>query len=230
MAFVNIIESSDMEGTMRKIAIVTQKGGAGKTTLAICLAVAAREAGENVCLIDLDPMGSLTDWGHRRKSEDILVMATVPSELPWIMSQLKMHGATVVIVDTPAGDTDVAAAAIDATDLCLVPARPNIFDVAACGGTLKRLKVQERDYAFVLNQCPPQRQTPRIQQGIDALAAMGALLTPLVASRADYQEAARKAMGVTELNSSGAAAAEMRELWRSTRARLESRAQKGRVA
>jgi len=215
---------------MRKIAMVTQKGGAGKTTLAICLAVAAREAGENVCLVDLDPMGSLTHWGNRRKSEDILVMAAAPGELPEVMSQLEMLGATLVLVDTPAGDSEVAAAAIDATDFCLVPARPNIFDVAASGGTLHRLKVLQRDYAFVLNQCPPQRQTPRIQQGIDALAAMGALLTPLVASRADYQEAARKALGVTELNASGAAAAEMRELWLSARARLDSRAQEWEVA
>lgn len=215
---------------MRKIAMVTQKGGAGKTTLAICLAVAAREAGENVCLVDLDPMGSLAHWGNRRKSEDVLVMAAASGELPGVMSQLEMLGATLVIVDTPAGDSEVAAAAIDATDFCLVPARPNIFDVAASGATLNRLKVHQRDYAFVLNQCPPQRQTLRIQQGIDALAAMGALLTPLVASRADYQEAARKALGVTELNASGAAAAEMRELWLSIRARLDSRGQQWQVA
>jgi len=206
---------------MRKIAIVTQKGGAGKSTLAVCLAVAAREAGENVCLIDLDPMGSLTNWGDRRQKDDILVIAASPGELNTVMGELESLGVSLVLIDTPAGDTRVAEEAIDAANLCLVPARPNIFDVAASGGTLQKLKVRERDYAFVLNQCPPQRQSPRIQQGIDALAAMGVLMTPLVASRADYQEAARKALGVTELNASGAAAAEMRELWRSTRARLD---------
>ncbi|MBB4198375.1 hypothetical protein CCR94_22525 [Rhodoblastus sphagnicola] len=206
---------------MRKIAIVTQKGGAGKSTLAVCLAVAAREAGENVCLVDLDPMGSLSNWGDRRKSQDILVMAAAQGELNTVMGELETLGVTLVVMDTPAGDTMVAEEAMDVADLCLLPARPNIFDVAASGGTLQKLKARERDYAFVLNQCPPQRQSPRIQQGIDALAAMGVLMTPLVAARADYQEAARRALGVTEFASSGAAAAEMRELWRSTRARLD---------
>jgi chromosome partitioning protein len=206
---------------MRKIAIVTQKGGAGKSTLAICLALAAREAGENVSLIDLDPMGSLTGWGERRKGGDIPVISAQANKLPEVLSQLQELGVTLAIIDTPAGESDATDAAIVEADLCLVPARPNIFDIAASGGTLQKLKSWQRDYSFVLTQCPPQRQAPRIQQGINALAAMGALMTPLVAARADYQEAARRGLGVTELNSHGAAAAEMRELWRSVRARLE---------
>jgi len=204
---------------MRKIAMVTQKGGAGKSTLAICLGVAAREAGESVALIDLDPMGSLSGWGNRRAGGDIMVMAASPGELGSIMGQLEALGVTLAIIDTPAGDNAIADEAIEQADLCLVPARPNIFDVAACQGTLQKLK--RRDYSFVLNQCPPQRQAPRIQQGINALAEMGVLLTPLVAARADYQEAARRGLGVTEFAASGSASAEMRELWRSARARLD---------
>ncbi|MTV32223.1 AAA family ATPase [Rhodoblastus acidophilus] len=204
---------------MRRIAMVTQKGGAGKSTLAICLGVAAREAGESVALVDLDPMGSLTGWGNRRNGGDIMVMAASPGELSEIMGQLEALGVTLAIIDTPAGDSALAEEAIAEAQLCLVPARPNIFDVAASQGTLQKLK--HRDYSFVLNQCPPQRQAPRIQQGINALADMGVLLTPLVAARADYQEAARRGLGVTEFAASGAAAAEMRELWRSTRDRLD---------
>lgn len=204
---------------MRKIAMVTQKGGAGKSTLAICLGVAAREAGESVALIDLDPMGSLTGWGNRRPGGDIMVMAASPGELGDIIGQLEALGVTLAIIDTPAGDSALAEEAIAEAQLCLVPARPNIFDVAASQGTLQKLK--HRDYSFVLNQCSPQRQAPRIQQGVNALAEMGVLLTPLVAARADYQEAARRGLGVTEFAASGAAAAEMRELWRATRDRLD---------
>jgi chromosome partitioning protein len=205
---------------MRKIAIVTQKGGAGKTTLAICLALAAREVGEKVCLIDLDPMGSLTGWGNRRKGGDIMVMAAEPDELTGVMEELETLGITLAIVDTPAGETQAADEAIREAQFCLVPTRPNIFDIAASSGALQKLRAHDREYSFVLNQCPPKRQAPRVQQGVESLAAMGVLLTPLIAARADYQEAARRGLGVTELNASGAAAAEMRELWRSVRDRL----------
>jgi chromosome partitioning protein len=210
--------------SVRKIAIVTQKGGAGKTTLAVCLAVAAREAGEKVFVIDLDPLRSLVNWAERRQGGDIAVMGAQPDKLHNILSRLEASGVTLVIFDTPAGDNVAADAAMNEAQLCLVTTRPNIFDVEASGVTLKKLKVRKRDYAIVLNQCPPQRQSPRIRQGIAALEAMGALLTPLVAARADYQEAARRGLGVTELNSGGAAAAEVRELWRSVRARLDGEA------
>lgn len=209
---------------MRRIAMVTQKGGAGKSTLAICLGVAAREAGETVALVDLDPMGFLTGWGNRRTGRDIMVLAASPGDLGDIMSQLEILGVTLVIIDTPAGETALADEAIAAAQLCLVPARPNIFDVAASQGTLQKLK--HRDYSFVLNQCPPQRQAPRIQQGIDALAEMGVLLKPIVAARAEYQEAPRRGLGVTEFAASGAAAAEMRELWRAARDRIDGFSQR----
>ena len=212
---------------MRKIAIVTQKGGAGKSTLALCLAVAAREAGERVFLIDLDPLAALVGWGERRRGSDIPVMATPPRKLHKVLSRLETLGVSLVIIDTPAGDTEASEEAMNEAQFCLVPTRPNIFDIGASGATLQRLKIRQRDYALVLNQCPPHRQgasfPPRIQAGIDSLAAMGALLTPLVAARADYQEAARKGLGVTEYNSTGAAAAEMRALWRGVSDRLNGR-------
>ena len=160
-------------------------------------------------------------WGERRAGGDIPVMAAPARKLHKIMSRLELLGMTLAIVDTPAGEGDAAECAIKEAQFCLVPARPNIFDILATAITLKKLRERERDYAFVLNQCPAQRHAPRLQQGVDALAAMGALLTPLVAMRADYQDAARKGLGVTELNPAGAAAGEMRALWRSVRARLD---------
>ena len=75
-------------------------------------------------------------------------------------------------------------------------------------------------FVFLLNQCPPAQQTARVQDGIEALEEMGGLLSPLILARVDYQDAARRGRGVTELNSSGAAAQEMRGLWQSITARL----------
>jgi chromosome partitioning protein len=188
--------------------------------LAACLAVAAKEAGERVFLIDLDPMQSLSGWARARACNDIPVAATPAVKLEKVLEELAAHGITLAIIDSPAGEGAGADAAIRAAQFCLIPARPNAFDLAASEKTLKRLKDRERDCAFVLNQCPTSRQNARIEEGVATLEALGALMKPLVTTRVDYQEAARRGLGVTEINANGAAAEEMRGLWASTRKRL----------
>jgi chromosome partitioning protein len=82
---------------MKTITLVTQKGGAGKTTLAASLAVAAAEAGEKVAALDLDPQGSLSNWGDGRDTEapaiDRVTDAQL-SQLPQILQALKGQGYT----------------------------------------------------------------------------------------------------------------------------------------
>ncbi|MBI5012792.1 MAG: ATPase, partial [Methylocystis sp.] len=87
--------------------------------------------------------------------------------------------------------------------------------------TRMRVKEKGKDYAFLLNQCPPAQQSARVELGAKALQAMGGLLAPLVSSRVDYQEAARLGRGVGEFNPDGVAAEEMRELWASIKHRLK---------
>lgn len=211
---------------MRRIAFVTQKGGAGKSTLAACLAVAASAAGERVFLIDLDPLQSLSGWGRARERDDIPVVAAPPSKLEKILEALAARGITLAIIDSPGGDGAAVDAAIRAAQLCLVPARPNAFDLVAGEKTLKKIKERGRDYAFVLNQCPTSRQNARIEEGMATLQALGVLMHPLVSARVDYQEAARRGLGVGEVNAGGAAAEEMRALWASVRKRLGKKPKK----
>ncbi len=205
---------------MRRIAFVTQKGGSGKSTLAACLAVAAKEAGERVFMIDLDPLRSLTYWSKARESSDIPVVAAPTSKLEILLCELEEKGVTLVVIDSPGGDNPAADVAIKAAQLCIVPARPNAFDLAASEKTRKKLKESEREFAFALNQCPPAQQSGRIHEGVAALEAMGALISPLVTARVDYQDATRLGLGVTEFNPSGTAAEEMRAFWASVRRRL----------
>ena len=80
---------------MKTIALVTQKGGTGKTTLAASLAVAAQEAGERVFLIDLDPQGSLTSWAERREAESPPVDKVAPQQLPPALAGLAKAGYTL---------------------------------------------------------------------------------------------------------------------------------------
>ena len=205
---------------MRTIALVTQKGGSGKSTLAACLAVAAQEAGERVFLIDMDPQKSLVKWGRRRTDKDLAVEAVAAAKLPAAMEALAKSNVTLVIIDTPATDSPSAEAAMRAADFSIIPARPTIFDIWSSEVTRGKLKTLDRDFAFVLNQCPALQDSQRVQDGAAALETMGGLLRPMIASRVIYQEAAREGLGVTELEPEGKAADEMRQLWTSLKRRL----------
>ncbi|MGD0632875.1 MAG: ParA family protein [Beijerinckiaceae bacterium] len=205
---------------MRSVAMVTQKGGSGKSTLAACLAVAAQEAGERVFLIDMDPQKSLTKWCRHRGDQNLLVESVSPAKLPDALAALEKGRVTLVIIDTPAGDTAAADAAIKATDLSVIPARPAIFDIWSSEATRGKIKTFGKEFTFVLNQCPPMQESQRVQDGTAALESMGGLLRPLISSRVAYQEAARSGLGATEIDGDGKAGDEIRQLWASLKRRL----------
>lgn len=203
---------------MKTITLVTQKGGAGKTTLSASLAVAAAQAGERVIALDLDPQGSLAAWGEAREGDspavDRLGEDRIP-QLPEILAALKGEGFTVAIIDTAGRESTVGNLAMRAADLCLIPARPSSIDLKATLPTvesLMRLGGRER-FAFVLNQCPPGRNA-RPQEAAKGLAMFGVLAEPAITQLVDHQDAMAAAQGVTEYAPEGKAAEEMRALWR----------------
>ena len=151
---------------------------------------------------------------------DIAVEAVASAKLGPALKALEKSGISLVIIDTPGTESAAAEAAMKAASLCIIPARPNAFDLWASESTRKVLRTIKREYAFLLNQCPPAQQSARVEEGAKVLEAMGGLLTPMVASRVDYQEASRQGLGVTELHSSGFAAEEMRKLWKSVKRRM----------
>ncbi len=206
---------------MRTIAFVTQKGGAGKSTLASSVAVAAQAAGERVFIIDVDPLQTLVKWASSREASNIGVEYMPASKLAKALAALEKKGVSLVVIDAPGHAGEEAAAAMRVADLCIIPARPNAFDLWASEKTRAQVKDEGRDYAFLLNQCPPSQQSARVELGAKALQAMGGLLAPLVSSRVDYQEAARLGLGVCEYNPDGIAAKEMKELWSSIKRRLK---------
>jgi chromosome partitioning protein len=205
---------------MRTIAFVSQKGGSGKSTIASSLAVAAHEMNEQVCVIDMDPQGSLAHWAKTRAAGDIEVVASGAARLPTLLVSLERKGVTLAILDSPGAEGAASSAAMQAADLNIVPSRPSMFDLWASARTRSALEEIGAKFVFLLNQCPRAQQTARVQDGVEALEEMGALIAPLILARVDYQEAARRGRGVTELNPYGAAAQEMRGLWQSIKRRL----------
>jgi chromosome partitioning protein len=202
---------------MLTLTLVTQKGGVGKTTLAASLAVAAAQAGEKVIALDLDPQGSLANWGHARGGEGPDIDRVGPDALPKLSSilhALKARGYTVAVLDTAGVESTGGNLAMRSADLCLIPARPSRLDLQATLPTIEtlmRLNMKDR-FAFVLNQCPPGRST-RSVEAAKGLGMFGVLAEPMLTQRADHQDALAAGQGVTEYARDGKAAEEIRALW-----------------
>jgi chromosome partitioning protein len=197
---------------MKVITFVTQKGGTGKSTLAVSLAVAAQEAGHQVYVLDMDPQESAFSWFKRRQSDEPTVDTSSAAVLPVALKTLGKHGYDYVIIDTAGSDTPATAAAIQASDLCLLPARPSLLDIEASKPTVASLLKLNRPFAFVLNQCPPGRNM-RITDAGRALNTMGHLAEPAFVTRADHVDAVGLGQGVTERDPDGKAAQEIRQLY-----------------
>jgi chromosome partitioning protein len=205
---------------MRTVAFVSQHSGSGKSTIASSLAVAAQDMNEKVCVIDMDPQGSLMNWARIRAAGDIDVLASGAARLPALLATLERRGVTLALLDTPGAEGAASSAAMQVADLNIVPSRPSLFDLWASARTRTAIEEIGAKFVFLLNQCPPLLQTTRVQDGVEALEEMGALISPLILARLEYQDAASRGRGVTELNPLGAAAQEMRGLWQSITARL----------
>ncbi len=149
---------------MRTIAFITQKGGAGKSTLATNVAVAASLAGEQVVLLDLDGSQSAASWSKIRGRSDVAVESVPAAKLALKREALEKRGVTLLVIDAPGGAGPEFDAAVRAADLCVIPARPNAFDLWASEHTRARIKALGKDHAFLLNQCPPAPQSQRVRQ------------------------------------------------------------------
>lgn len=213
----------DWSRQMQTVAFLSQKGGAGKSTIAANIAVTASRYGERVVVLDMDPSRTLVKWRAARPGVDIAIEPVAPGDLQNAIGQARTKSATLVLVDTPGTATGPLLEAAQMADLCVIPVRPNAFDLWASEETVMLLRAQGADFVFLLNQCPPIRQKNRVRQSLDALEAIGGIIKPMVSSRVDYQDAARLGLGAIEYHPGGAAAIEMHELWRSLETRLKRR-------
>lgn len=198
---------------MNVITFVTQKGGTGKSTLAVSLAVAAQEAGRNTYVLDLDPQQSTLNWYKRREAEAPAVDTTPAASVPQAIEALRNADYDLVVIDTAGVDSPATAAAIEAADLCLIPVRPSLLDIEASRPTVASIMRLNRQFAFVLNHCPPGRNM-RITDAGRALGTLGHLASPSLVTRADHIDAMALGQGVTERDASGKAADEVRGLLR----------------
>jgi chromosome partitioning protein len=221
---------------MRTIAFLTQKGGAGKTTLAASLAAAAAAGGERVIALDLDPQASLTNWGRRRAAAQVAHKVPVEAleldrlpRLSAIIDGLAGAGFTLAIFDTPGTQGAAARYVAEAVDFCLLPARPTCLDVEATAATFRAAYMAKRKAAFVLNQCPPTYRSARASAAAKDLTSLGVLAETMLTARIDFQDAIAAGLGVTEYEPDGRAAQEIVDLWNWVRTQLAAVQQEATV-
>ena len=129
---------------MKAILIAAQKGGAGKTTLARNLSVAASLDGRKVLCLDLDPQGSLRGWWESREAETpaMLDRDPAPHALRATLDAAKAQ-FDLCIIDTPPAAPEWLSEALGAADLVLIPVRPSPDDLRAVGATIAAVKCCE---------------------------------------------------------------------------------------
>ncbi len=197
---------------MKTLAILAQKGGSGKTTLAVHMAVCAAQRKFKTAIIDIDPQRSAFQWNQSRPDGMKLDAVTADAgQVSGLLQKAKGGGIDFAIIDTAPHSNDAAAIIARLADLILIPCRPARFDLDAIASTLDIAKVAGTPAAIVINAAPRGRLA---EEARAALMRQGAtVIETVLHQRAAYSHAVIDGRSVHEYEPNGAAAAEIEELY-----------------
>ena len=196
---------------MKTVAILSQKGGAGKTTLAIHLAVASAQAGHNTAIIDLDPQASSTNWGARRVAPLPVVIPVHAARLRPELIRVKEGGGALVYLDTPPHTADAAFEAARISDLVVIPCRPAVLDLETLANSLEFLRTAKTPIAIVINAAAAVGRDA--DQATEALANLDVELAPTrLGHRVAFSRALIAGQVAQEFDPRGKAAEEIAQL------------------
>ena len=196
---------------MHTVAIISRKGGTGKTTIACSLAVAAQSNGLAAVILDMDPQGSTMAWWRVRGEQPPSVAPTRQSSLRGHLEAAREAGVQVVILDTAPQVAGTASAAAAAADFVLVPCRPGLLDLAAIPGSVAIAQESSTPVAVLLNAAPI--RSPLIGQAQEALMDAGVVVAPVVHQRVGHAYAIAEGLAATEREPGSKAAQEIEALW-----------------
>lgn len=205
---------------MRVLALASQKGGSGKTTLSGHLAVQAQLAGHGpVVLIDIDPQGSLSDWWNEREDEMPAFAQTSVARLASDLEILRQQGFKLAVIDTPPAITMAIQSVIQIAELIVIPTRPSPHDLRAVGATVDLCERAGKPLIFVVNAATP---NARITSEVAvALSQHGTVAPIIVHHRTDFASSMIDGRTVMEVDPRGKSAAEIAALWSYIADRLE---------
>jgi len=199
---------------MKTIAIISQKGGAGKTTLAINLAGAATAAGYVSLIVDTDPQATASTWASwRGGAEPDVIDCAAHALLPKKLQQAAELGADFAVIDTPPHADIMAREACRTADLLLIPCRPRAFDLDAVRTTAELAKASGKP-AFVLFVAGPPRAPLVYVEASQLIEQFGLALAPvMLPERAAYHHSVGAGKTATEIEPKGKAADDVAALW-----------------
>jgi chromosome partitioning protein len=204
---------------MHTIAVASQKGGSGKTTLSGHLAVEAVRAGAGaVALIDTDPQGSLSDWWNARKGDEPHFVKVGPLDLAETLAELDKMGIQIALIDTPPAITESISHVISHADLVIVPTRPSPHDLRAVGATVDIAERRRKPLIFVINAATPRARITG--DSAVALSQHGTVAPVMIHQRVDFAASMVDGRTVGEVVASSQSAREITELWRYVQDRL----------
>jgi chromosome partitioning protein len=199
--------------------MIAQKGGTGKTTLSIHLAVQASLSGLEVLLVDIDPQASTTAWWRRRSRREPEVIQGQGAELAGILRTASQRSYDLAIVDTAPHSSEDARMTARMCDWVCVPTRPAILDLDAIRPSTDLINEVGVAANIILNSCPPPTQfgEPHIvSEAREALKAYGIPVCAVaVSQRVAFSHALIDGRAVSEYDRDGKAANEISQLWSS---------------
>ena len=202
---------------MKTIAVMSLKGGAGKSTLSVHLAAAATAARRRTLLVDMDPQRSSIDWASERGAQWPVVVEGRSGALFTTQCAAQRQALDLMVIDTRPSLVMEAAEAARMADLCLFVVRPCYFDLKAVGRTVEMISNLRREGMFVLNQAPVRRNGTEPRLIRDTVAALSAYRFPIaevgLRHRAAYQSAMWRGLGAQEAQPDSQAAFEINSLW-----------------
>jgi len=198
---------------MQVVALCSQKGGSGKTTLSGHLAVQAALSGAGpVALIDTDPQGSLAAWWNERRTDVPAFCSTTLAQLPADLERLSLESCKLVIIDTPPAINMAIQRVINVADLVVIPTRASPHDLRAVAGTVEMAERARCAMVFVLNAVNLRANIT--SDAVIALSQHGTVAPVFIQHRTDYASSMIDGRTVCELDPEGRSASEIQELWR----------------
>jgi chromosome partitioning protein len=198
---------------MYTIAIISQKGGTGKTTLALNLATASEAVGRASVIVDLDPQASAKSWHDGRQNGSPVVISAQAARIAEVLKTAKEHGAELVILDTAPHSENAALAAARAADLVLIPCRPGILDLRAIASSADICALAKAKAVAVLNAVPPRGTLPR--EAAEAIKSYGLEVCPVhITQRMAFVHSLTAGQTAIEFEPEGKAAEEIKAMYK----------------